>query len=177
MLSFGATKGGALAAEAVVFFDPARAAGMAERRKRGGHLVSKHRFIAAQFEAYLADDLWLTLARHANAMADRLAESLPLPASSPVWPVEANEVFVALPARTDRRLKAAGAIYYVWTTHSFLPRDAHWPRTRSWCGWSRRSPQFRTRSTVSPPPHVPPDATRRSKPRPHSRLSLTVMTR
>ena len=75
-LSFGATKGGALAAEAVVFFDPARAAGMSERRKRGGHLVSKHRFIAAQFEAYFADDLWLKLARHANAMADRLAEKL-----------------------------------------------------------------------------------------------------
>ena len=73
MLSFGATKGGALAAEAVVFFDPARGADMAERRKRGGHLVSKHRFIAAQIEAYLAGDLWLRLARHANAMADRLA--------------------------------------------------------------------------------------------------------
>ena len=58
-LSFGATKGGALAAEAIVFFDPARGADMAERRKRGGHLVSKHRFVAAQIDAYLADDLWL----------------------------------------------------------------------------------------------------------------------
>ena len=75
-LSFGATKNGALAAEAVVFFDPARGANMQERRKRGGHLVSKHRFIAAQMEAYLADGLWLRLARHANAMADRLAERL-----------------------------------------------------------------------------------------------------
>src|SRR6266700_6733954 len=72
VLSFGATKGGALAAEAVVFFDPARAAAMAERRKRGGHLVSKHRFIAAQFDAFLADGLWLRLAAHANRMADRL---------------------------------------------------------------------------------------------------------
>ena len=75
-LSFGATKGGALAAEAVLFFDPARAGGMSERRKRGGHLVSKHRFVAAQMEAYLADDLWLKLARHANAMADRLGAAL-----------------------------------------------------------------------------------------------------
>ena len=75
VLSFGATKGGALAAEAVVFFDPARGAGMPERRKRGGHLLSKHRFIAAQMEAYLADDLWLRLARHANAMADRLVRA------------------------------------------------------------------------------------------------------
>src|SRR5262249_57412949 len=71
VLSFGATKGGALGAEAVVFFDPARADAMGERRKRGGHLVSKHRFIAAQFEAFLANDQWLKLAAHANRMADR----------------------------------------------------------------------------------------------------------
>ena len=115
-LSFGATKGGALAAEAVLFFDSARGADMPERRKRGGHLVSKHRFLAAQIEAYLADDLWLRLARHANAMADRLAAGLAAAGLSPVWPVEANEVFVALPLRIDERLKAAGANYYPWRT-------------------------------------------------------------
>jgi threonine aldolase len=116
VLSFGATKGGALAAEAVVFFDAARGANMAERRKRGGHLVSKHRFIAAQIEAYLAGDLWLKLARHANAMADRLAAGLAAAGFHPVWPVEANEVFAALPLAVDTRLKAAGASYYPWTT-------------------------------------------------------------
>jgi threonine aldolase len=116
VLSFGATKGGALAAEAVVFFDAARGANMAERRKRGGHLVSKHRFIAAQIEAYLAGDLWLKLARHANAMADRLATGLVAAGVHPVWPVEANEVFAALPLTVDTRLKAAGASYYPWTT-------------------------------------------------------------
>src|SRR4029077_20329675 len=63
VLCFGATKGGALAAEAVIFFDPARAKWMSARRKRGGHLLSKHRFIAAQISAYLAEDLWLRLAR------------------------------------------------------------------------------------------------------------------
>ena len=120
-LSFGATKGGALAAEAVVFFDPARAANMSERRKRGGHLVSKHRFLAAQIEAYLADDLWLKLARHANAMADRLAAQLATAGLPPVWPVEANEVFVALPPHVDERLKAAGASYYPWVTDA-LPQ-------------------------------------------------------
>lgn len=114
-LSFGATKGGALAAEAVVFFDPARAADMPERRKRGGHLISKHRFVAAQLEAYLAADLWLALARHANAMADRLAAGLAAAGLAPLWPVEANEVFVVLPRRIDARLKAAGASYYPWT--------------------------------------------------------------
>jgi threonine aldolase len=128
-LSFGATKGGALAAEAVVFFDPARGAKMSERRKRGGHLISKHRFLAAQIEAYLADDLWLELARHANAMADRLAAGLAAADLVPVWPVEANEVFVALPSRVDARLKAAGASYYPWTTDARSnsvapPRDA-----------------------------------------------------
>jgi threonine aldolase len=128
-LSFGATKGGALAAEAIVFFDSARASWMSERRKRGGHLVSKHRFVAAQLEAYLADDLWLRLARHANAMADRLAAGLSAAGFAPVWPVEANEVFVALPSAVDARLKAAGAMYYPWTTDALpngisLPRDA-----------------------------------------------------
>ena len=117
-LSFGATKAGALAAEAVVFFDPARAEHMHERRKRGGQLVSKHRFLAAQFAAFLADDLWLDLARHANAMADRLAAGLETIGLKPVWPVEANEVFVRLPRQADARLKAAGAAYYEWSTQS-----------------------------------------------------------
>src|SRR5438132_943252 len=88
VLSFGATKGGALAAEAVIFFDPARTRGMPERRKRGGQLLSKHRFLAAQLDAYLKDDLWLELARHANRMADRLAEGLSAAGITPAWPVE-----------------------------------------------------------------------------------------
>jgi threonine aldolase len=86
---------------------------MAERRKRAGHLLSKHRFIAAQMAAYLADDCWLLLARHANAMADRLAQGLKSVGLTPVWPVEANLVFVSLPRALDLKLKAAGANYYV----------------------------------------------------------------
>jgi threonine aldolase len=113
VLSFGATKGGAMAAEAVVIFDPSRASFIAERRKRAGHLVSKHRFVAAQFSAFLADDTWLTLARHANAMADRLAQKLGAAGLAPVWPVEANLVFVKISRALDARLKAAGASYYV----------------------------------------------------------------
>jgi threonine aldolase len=117
-LSFGATKGGALAAEAVLFFDPARGANMSERRKRGGHLISKHRFIAAQIEAYLTDDLWLTLARNANAMADRLGEGLARQGLPPVWPVEANELFVMLPQSLRGHLEAKGASFYSWVTDS-----------------------------------------------------------
>jgi threonine aldolase len=118
ILSFGATKGGAMAAEAVVVFDPARAAYLGERRKRAGHLLSKHRFIAAQMLAFLADDYWLTLARHANAKAELLATRLAAVGIKPVWPVEANLVFAVLPRALDAKLRAAGAGYYVRSSDS-----------------------------------------------------------
>jgi threonine aldolase len=121
VLSFGATKGGAMGAEAIVFFDRAHAAGMSDRRKRAGALLSKHRFAAAQMEAYLAGDLWLKLARHANGMADRLASGLAESGLRPVWPVEANEVFVVLPNAARDRLQVAGASFYAWVT-ACLPR-------------------------------------------------------
>jgi threonine aldolase len=121
-LSFGATKGGAMGAEAVIFFDPKRGADMLSRRKRGGALASKHRFIAAQMEAYLEGDLWMTLARHANAMADALSVGLTAAGCKPVWPVEANEVFAPLTAEMDKKLKAAGASYYPWPSDG-LPKD------------------------------------------------------
>jgi threonine aldolase len=114
VLSFGATKGGAMGAEAVVFFDPKRGAHMLDRRKRGGALASKHRFIATQIEAFLADGLWLKLARHANDMADRLAAGLSAAGCAPVWAVEANEVFAPITNEADQRLKAAGAVYHEW---------------------------------------------------------------
>jgi threonine aldolase len=121
-LSFGATKGGAMGAEAVIFFDAKRGAEMQSRRKRGGGLASKHRFIAAQMEAFLADDLWMRLARHANAMADALAAGLTEAGCKPVWPVEANEVFAPITTQMDKRLKAAGAMYYPWPGEG-LPKD------------------------------------------------------
>lgn len=123
VLSFGATKGGAMGAEAVIFFDSARAAGMDERRKRTGHLLSKHRFVAAQFEAFLADDLWLRLARHANAMAAHLAAGLTSIGLAPVWPVEANLVFALLPPAVQARLAKVGASYYAMKSRS-LPQGA-----------------------------------------------------
>ncbi|MDO9411187.1 MAG: low specificity L-threonine aldolase [Pseudolabrys sp.] len=112
VLSFGATKGGAMGAEAIVFFDKERGNDMGRRRKRGGHLLSKQRFVAAQFETFLADDLWLKLARHANAMADRLSDKLAASGMKPVWPVEANEVFALIPRAACDRLKAKGAAFY-----------------------------------------------------------------
>jgi threonine aldolase len=114
VLSFGATKGGAMGAEAIIFFDSRKGADMQSRRKRGGALASKHRFVAAQIEAYLADDLWLRLCRHANDMADVLSAGLTAAGCKPVWPVEANEIFAPIPVQADKRLKAAGAMYYPW---------------------------------------------------------------
>jgi threonine aldolase len=118
VLSFGATKGGAMAAEAVVFFDRADAKAMGERRKRAGHLVSKHRFLSLQFQAYLDNDCWLRLARHGNAMADRLAAGLAAAGCPPVWPVEANLVFIIVRKAVEARLKDVGARYYVRTSAS-----------------------------------------------------------
>lgn len=114
VLSFGATKGGTMGAEAVIFFDPKKGAHMPDRRKRGGATASKHRFLAAQIEAYLAGDLWMRLARHANDMADALAAGLTAIGCKPAWPVEANEIFAPITLAADKRLKAAGAMYYPW---------------------------------------------------------------
>jgi threonine aldolase len=115
-LSFGLTKNGAIAAEAVVFFDPARVADFEYRRKRGGHLFSKMRFVSAQLEAMLENDLWLRLARHSNAMAQQLGTALAkLPGFELENPIEANEVFVRLPGpHVADALKAAGARFYPW---------------------------------------------------------------
>lgn len=115
VLSFGATKNGALAAEAVIFFDPKKAADLGYRRKRGGHLLSKMRFLSAQLDAYLDDGLWLRLAEHANRMAARLAAGLAtVPGARLVHPTEANEVFVALPEPVIDALAAAGFGFYRW---------------------------------------------------------------
>jgi threonine aldolase len=119
LLSFGATKNGCLASEAVVAFDPALAETLDYRRKRAGHTLSKGRLLAAQLDGYLAGDHWLENARHANTMAARLAAGLvTVPGVRLAWPMEANEVFPILPAALDDALRAAGAIYHPWSAVS-----------------------------------------------------------
>ena len=114
-LALGATKNGVMAGELVVLFDPGQAERLGYLRKRGGHLFSKMRFLSAQLEAYLADDLWLRNARHANAMAARLAEGLAeLPGAALRHPVEANEIFVVLPEPVIQGLLARGFRFYRW---------------------------------------------------------------
>ncbi len=119
ILSFGGTKNGLLGVEAVVLFDPARWPGKAWefelRRKRGGHLFSKHRYLSAQMLAYLEDGLWLRLARQANAAAARLAAGLAhVEGARLVHPAEANMVFAAFPRAAHRRARDAGYAYYLW---------------------------------------------------------------
>jgi threonine aldolase len=114
-LSFGATKNGALAAEAIIFFDPAKAQSLAFRRKRGGHLFSKLRFLSAQLDAYVTDGLWLRNAAHANAMAQVLARGLAqLPESRLRHSVEANEIFIELPEAMIAGLLDRGFKFYRW---------------------------------------------------------------
>jgi len=98
VLSFGATKNGALTAEAVVFFNRELAESMRYRRRRGGHLFSKMRFLSVQLEAYVAGGLWLRNARHANAMAQRIREGLAnIPGVRFPSPTEINLVLAKLP--------------------------------------------------------------------------------
>jgi threonine aldolase len=137
-LCLGATKNGAFAAEAVILFDQSRAWEFELRRKRGGHLFSKMRFLAAQMEAYLADDLWLRLAGQANAMADRLAAGITaLPGCRLRHPVDANMIFPELPVRAHKALQAAGARYYPWPDdQSFDGPEDNPAGCRLVCSWS-----------------------------------------
>ncbi|MEE2566130.1 threonine aldolase family protein [Hyphobacterium marinum] len=116
-LSLGATKNGALAAEAVILFPSVmdRFAELQARQKRAGQMAAKMRFVAAQFEAWLANDFWLDLAAHANAMARRLADGLAhYDGVDLAHPVEGNEIFVTLPDATAQTLRDAGAGFYQW---------------------------------------------------------------
>jgi threonine aldolase len=129
VLSLGGTKNGCLGVEAVVLFDPAKAWEFELRRKRGGHLFSKHRYLSAQMEAYLTDGLWLRLATHANAMGQRLATGLRKKGAS-VPEAPANMLFPEWHEGSHARLEAAGAVYYR------LPAPQGCERARLVASWS-----------------------------------------
>jgi threonine aldolase len=117
VLCMGATKDGALAAEAVILFGEARAQfpKLQARQKRAGHMLPKMRYVAAQLDAWLENDLWLELARHANASARDLTERLcAIPGVTPAQPCQGNEVFLHLDPAVAERLQAAGAGFYGW---------------------------------------------------------------
>jgi threonine aldolase len=115
VLSFGMTKNGALAAEAVVFFHAGDARDFEFRRKRFGHLVSKMRFVSAQLLCALDGDRWLRWAKTANARARVLAQRLAgISDVEIVNPVEANLVFAVMPEAVIGRLRSKGAAFYDW---------------------------------------------------------------
>jgi len=138
VLSFGGTKNGCLGVEAVVIFDPAKAWEFELRRKRGGHLFSKHRYLSAQMDAYLEGDLWLDLARRANDAAARLSQGiLGLPGARLMHPTQANAVFAGWPRAGHRAAREAGAKYYLWP----FGQSPHGPEdevltARLVCSWS-----------------------------------------
>ena len=115
VLSLGATKNGALCAEAVIFFDTDRIDEFEFRRKRGGHLFSKMRFLSVQMLPWLENGRWIAMAAHANRMADMLAGGLAdVPGISLQFPVETNIIFLELPVSTGDALSRAGCSFYSW---------------------------------------------------------------
>ena len=135
VLSFGVTKNGALTAEAIVVFGhPEWLEGMERRRKRGGHLLSKMRYVSAQLLAMLEDNLWLELAGQANACAQQLAAGIrKSPHAALEWPVEANEVFMRAAPERLQSLKERGFEFHIWPGHEDLARLV--------CSWATTSEQ------------------------------------
>ncbi|MBC6406256.1 MAG: low specificity L-threonine aldolase [Rhodospirillales bacterium] len=114
LLSFGGTKNGCIAGEALVVFNPRLAETLAFRRKRAGQLFSKMRFFSAQLLAYLERNLWCSNARKANTAAAALAQGLVQKGARLAFPVEANEVFARLPPALAKELNERGFLFYDW---------------------------------------------------------------
>lgn len=124
LMSFGASKNGCIAAEALLLFDNHERRELIERlRKRSGHLFSKMRYVSAQLLAALEDDLWLHLATHANRQAKRFSEAVEAhPATHLEFPVQANEVFVRWTPAGFSHLEEAGVEFLMWPGRDDLAR-------------------------------------------------------
>ena len=135
-LTFGGTKNGLMAVEAAVFFDPSHAHEFELRRKRGAHLFSKHRFLAAQMASYLADDLWVDMAQSANATCAALTRGLKqIPEVELLFEPDGNVIFATWSRASHERLHAAGAQYYVMSGEDEgAPQDRRMARLV--CDWS-----------------------------------------
>ena len=109
VLSFGATKNGCIAAEAIIFFKKDLVGNVAFLMKRAGHLLSKMRFVSAQLDAYITNDVWLKNAKHANKMGKRLSEGLNTHSDINLsYPTEANEIFATFPRNKIDNLNSEG---------------------------------------------------------------------
>lgn len=124
MLSFGASKNGCMAAEALVLFGRPELREVAERhRKRSGHLLSKMRYVSAQLLAYINNDLWLQLAQHANQQAARFAFAIGQHSTASLeYPVHGNEVFLKWTPEGFRQLEEAGVQFLIWPGREDLAR-------------------------------------------------------
>ncbi|MGE0630391.1 MAG: low specificity L-threonine aldolase [Hyphomicrobiaceae bacterium] len=130
VLSFGGVKNGLAAGEAVIFFDPVLACEFEWRVKQAGHLNAKMRLVTAPWCALLSNDVWLDNARHANAMARRLADRIGTEAGLPiVYPVEANAVFVEMPTVLQVAVRARGWRFYTFEGETVC---------RLMCAWDTR---------------------------------------
>ncbi len=119
VLCLGATKNGALSAEAVVFFDNELANDFDAHRKRSGHLISKSRWLGAQFTGWLEGNHWRDLAEHANNRAQELSKGIDaLAFTKIVWPTCGNEVFAIMPHSAIKHARAAGARFAEWPASS-----------------------------------------------------------
>jgi threonine aldolase len=122
VLSFGGTKNGLMGVEAVVFFRPELAKDFLFVRKQGMQLASKMRFMSAQMEALLTNDLWRRNAEHANRMARLLEEEVrKIPGARIVYPVEANGVFAQIPRKAISKIQER-YFFYVWSEEESVVR-------------------------------------------------------
>ena len=124
LLSFGASKNGCMAAEALLMFGRPELLETAERlRKRSGHLLSKMRYVSAQLLAYIEDNLWLELAQHANKLAAAFARAIESHSSARLeFPVQANEVFIRWTAEKLKELGNQGIQFHLWPGQDDLAR-------------------------------------------------------
>lgn len=113
-VSFGATKNGAMAVDAIVLFDTNLKSRIEQARKRSGHLHSKHRYLATQLLAYVKNDVWLKNAGHANNAATVLADILCQHGATLAHPSDGNELFVHLDTDLAEKLRAAGVQFHPW---------------------------------------------------------------
>jgi threonine aldolase len=143
VMSFGATKNGALGCEAVLLFGDSRAMGreLRIRAKRAGHMPPKMRFLAAQMTAYLDGGRWLELARRANESAQALADVFSRAGHPLRRPADGNEVFVDLTPAASEALSRAGARFYPWIDGSF----------RFVCSWATPPEEIAALAEALPP--------------------------
>ncbi len=142
VVSFGGTKNGCVGVEAVIFFEPDKAWEFELRRKRGAHLFSKHRYLSAQMNAYLTDDVWRQNALQANANCARLAKGLRDLGVEFMHDPQANIVFCSFPRAAHQRLHDAGAVYYVWSGELEGDDPSEVLEARLVCDWSLSNEQI-----------------------------------